>query len=74
MKFTSYWLDTARATPDPSHTEVSEDVDVAVIGGGLTGMSAALHPAHKEARVAVDSGMAPLAMEALSFSHELERV
>lgn len=53
MKFTSYWLDTAPATPDRSRTEVSGEVDVAVVGGGLTGMSAALHLARKGARVAV---------------------
>ena len=53
MKFTSYWLDTAPATPDRSRTEVGGEVDVAVVGGGLTGMSAALHLARKGARVAV---------------------
>jgi len=53
MKFTSYWLDTAPPTPDRSGTEVSGEVDVAVVGGGLTGMSAALHLARKGARVAV---------------------
>jgi glycine/D-amino acid oxidase-like deaminating enzyme len=53
MKFTSYWLDTAPATPDRSRTEVSGEVDVAVVGGGLTGTSAALHLARKGARVAV---------------------
>jgi glycine/D-amino acid oxidase-like deaminating enzyme len=53
MKFTSYWLDTAPATPDRSQTEVSGEVDVAVVGGGLTGTSAALHLARKGARVAV---------------------
>jgi glycine/D-amino acid oxidase-like deaminating enzyme len=53
MKLTSYWLDTAPAGPDRSRTEIGGHVDVAVVGGGLTGMSAALHLARKGARVAV---------------------
>lgn len=53
MKFTSYWLDTAPQTPDRSRTEVGGEVDVAVVGGGLTGTSAALHLARKGARVAI---------------------
>ncbi len=53
MKLTSYWLDTAPAGPDRSRSEIGGHVDVAVVGGGLTGMSAALHLARKGASVAV---------------------
>jgi glycine/D-amino acid oxidase-like deaminating enzyme len=53
MKFTPYWLDTAPEGPDRSGTEVGGEVDVAVVGAGLTGLSAALHLARKGAKVAV---------------------
>jgi glycine/D-amino acid oxidase-like deaminating enzyme len=53
MKFTPYWLDTSTPGPDRSTTEVGGSVDVAVVGAGLTGLSAALHLARKGASVAV---------------------
>lgn len=53
MKFTPYWLDTSSPGPDRSTTEVGGKVDVAVVGAGLTGLSAALHLARKGAKVAV---------------------
>ena len=53
MKFTPYWLDTSTQGPDRSATELGGHVDVAVVGAGLTGLSAALHLARKGAQVAV---------------------
>jgi glycine/D-amino acid oxidase-like deaminating enzyme len=53
MKFTPYWLDTAPQGPDRSRTEIGGNVDVAIIGAGLTGLSAALHLARKGANVHV---------------------
>jgi glycine/D-amino acid oxidase-like deaminating enzyme len=53
MKFMPYWLDTSPQGPDRSTTEVGGTVDVAVVGAGLTGLSAALHLARKGAKVAV---------------------
>lgn len=52
MKFTSYWLDTApQGSPERSTTEVEGRTDVAVVGGGLTGVVAALHLARRGAKV-----------------------
>src|SRR3954453_20415565 len=52
MKFTSYWLDTAPGTShERSKTKVEGRTDVAVIGGGLTGVAAALHLARSGAKV-----------------------
>jgi glycine/D-amino acid oxidase-like deaminating enzyme len=52
MKFTSYWLDTApKGSPERSRARVEGRTDVAVIGGGLTGVVAALHLARGGAKV-----------------------
>src|SRR5688572_31910740 len=53
MKFTPYWLDTAPQGPDRSRTEIGGHTDVAIVGAGLTGLSAALHLARKGANVQV---------------------
>lgn len=53
MKLVSYWQDTATPPGDFRHTPVPEQVDVAVVGAGLTGLSAALELARGGARVAV---------------------
>ena len=51
MKLTSYWLDTASRFTGASRDGVEGEVDVAIIGGGFTGLSAALAFAQKGARV-----------------------
>ncbi|AWN49001.1 FAD-dependent oxidoreductase [Methylobacterium terrae] len=51
MKLTSYWLDTSRPFSSGAAGPVEGTCDVAVIGGGLTGSSAALALAKKGARV-----------------------
>ncbi|SAL30955.1 FAD dependent oxidoreductase [Caballeronia choica] len=57
MKLDSYWLDTAPACRSVSEGPVEGNVDVAVIGGGFTGLSAALALAKRGASVAVlDAG------------------
>lgn len=53
MKLRSYWLDTAKPAGDFRATPPPSTVDVAVVGGGLTGLSTALHLARRGARVAV---------------------
>jgi glycine/D-amino acid oxidase-like deaminating enzyme len=53
VKPVSYWLDTAPAGPDRTATPLPDAVDVAVVGGGLTGLSAAVHLRRKGASVAV---------------------
>ncbi|SAL33430.1 NAD(P)/FAD-dependent oxidoreductase [Caballeronia humi] len=57
MKLDSYWLDTAPTCSLVSEGPVEGQVDVAVIGGGFTGLSAALALAKRGASVAVlDAG------------------
>ncbi len=51
MKLTSYWLDTSEPFAGGAVGPVEGTCDVAVIGGGLTGSSAALTLARKGARV-----------------------
>lgn len=53
IKWTPYWLDTAPLTPDYSQEPLPESVDIAVVGGGFTGLSAAIHAARKGAKVAL---------------------
>lgn len=52
MKFTSYWLDTApKGSLERSKTTVEGRTEVAVVGGGLTGVVAALYLARSGAKV-----------------------
>jgi glycine/D-amino acid oxidase-like deaminating enzyme len=53
MKLTSYWQDTATPSGDHRRTPVPERVDVAVVGAGLTGTSAAVELRKLGASVAV---------------------
>lgn len=53
MKLTPYWLDTAEPSGDYRRTPIPENVDVAVIGAGFTGVSAALELAKQGASVAL---------------------
>jgi glycine/D-amino acid oxidase-like deaminating enzyme len=53
MKSVSYWLDTAPDGPDYTSTPLPDRVDAAIVGGGLTGLSAAFHLRQKGASVAL---------------------
>ncbi|MFT4010735.1 MAG: FAD-binding oxidoreductase [Nocardioidaceae bacterium] len=53
MKLVSYWQDTAAPRDDFRHTAVPDEVDVAVVGAGLTGLSAALELSRTGTRVVV---------------------
>jgi glycine/D-amino acid oxidase-like deaminating enzyme len=53
MKMTPYWLDTATPFSGAEAGPVEGGVDVAVIGGGFTGLSAALAFARQGAKVAL---------------------
>jgi glycine/D-amino acid oxidase-like deaminating enzyme len=56
MKFESYWHDTAPKFTGASSGPVEGDYDVAVIGGGFTGLAAARQLAKSGARVVVLEG------------------
>ncbi|ACL57860.1 NAD(P)/FAD-dependent oxidoreductase [Methylobacterium nodulans] len=56
MRFTSYWHDTAPRFSGAAAGPVEGHYDVAVIGGGFTGLSAARHLARAGAKVAVLEG------------------
>ena len=63
MKLDSYWTDSAPAfAPRPS--ELPPQVDVAIVGGGFTGLSAALALSKRGAKVAVLEAGERLAAEA----------
>ena len=53
MKLESYWLDTAPAFTSGAQGQVSGRADVVVVGGGFTGLSAALALAKRGASVVV---------------------
>lgn len=53
MKLESYWLDTAPAFDGAAQGHVEGRADVVVIGGGFTGLSAALALARRKASVVV---------------------
>jgi len=53
MKLTSYWLDTAPLFSSGAEGPPHGDADVAVVGAGFTGLSAALALAKKGAKVVV---------------------
>jgi glycine/D-amino acid oxidase-like deaminating enzyme len=53
VKLTPYWLDTATPSGDHRRVAVPERVDIAVIGAGFTGLSAALEAAQAGATVVV---------------------
>jgi len=53
MKFIPYWLDTAPPFEDGASEPVSGRADAAIIGAGLTGLSAAIALARKGASVVV---------------------
>jgi glycine/D-amino acid oxidase-like deaminating enzyme len=53
MKLTPYWLDTASPSGDYRQNPVPERADIAIVGAGFTGLSAALEAAKNGASVVV---------------------
>ncbi|WP_066263143.1 NAD(P)/FAD-dependent oxidoreductase [Hydrogenophaga flava] len=64
MKLDSYWNDSLLAAPVTSAHALPAQVDVAIVGGGFTGLSAALQLARRGASVAVFEAGATVAPEA----------
>lgn len=64
MKLDSYWNDSLLAAPVASAQALPAQVDVAIVGGGFTGLSAALQLARRGASVAVLEAGATVAPEA----------
>lgn len=64
MKLDSYWNDSLLAAPLASVQALPAQVDVAIVGGGFTGLSAALQLARRGASVAVLEAGATVAPEA----------
>jgi glycine/D-amino acid oxidase-like deaminating enzyme len=56
MKLTPYWLDTAEPSGDYRRTPVPDRADIAIIGAGFTGVSAALEAAKQGASVVILDG------------------
>lgn len=53
MKDVPYWIDTAPDFPDRSERPLPDEVDVAIVGGGITGLNAAIALARKGAAAVV---------------------
>lgn len=64
MKLDSYWNDSLPALPGAAAPALPAQVDVAIVGGGFTGLSAALALARRGARVVVLEAGATVAPEA----------
>lgn len=64
MKLDSYWNDSLLASPAAQHQSLPTQVDVAIVGGGFTGLSAALALAQRGASVVVLEAGATVAAEA----------
>ncbi len=64
MKLDSYWNDSLLATPVTPAQDLPAQVDVAIVGGGFTGLSAALSLAQRGASVAILEAGVSVACEA----------
>lgn len=73
MKLDSYWTDSAPAF-EPEARELPAQVDVAIVGGGFTGLSAALALARRGASVAVLEAGSRVASRGLGRSEKVYRL